>query len=449
MLLMNRRRTLMLLGMAGTRALALGPQGLCVSQSPTATEGPYWVDEKLNRTDIRVDPTDNLVQAGLPLTLQINVQEISGSSCGALAGAWVDLWHCNAAGLYSDESANNTVGKKYLRGYQVLDDNGQVNFTTIYPGWYSGRAVHIHLRVRTFNGTTQYDEFTSQLFFNETVTDAVHAQTPYSVRGHRDTTNTTDMVYSGMSNPSSMLLNLTKTATGYAGAITVAVNLKEVIAKPAIAAGGVVNAAGFQAGIAPEAWISIFGSNLAASTRLAATTDLVSGSLPTNLGGVGVQINNQAAFVDYISPSQINVQAPADATTGAVNVTVTNANGTSSALGANMQAVLPALFASGNYVAGVTTAKPGDTITIYGTGFGPTTQAVAPGLVFSGSYPLASTVTVMIGGKTALVSYAGRVAAGLDQVNVTVPSVADGDQAIAVTVGGVATQSGVLLKVKA
>src|SRR5437667_172656 len=99
----------------------------------------------LNRSDIRIDPADGSTRPGTLLTLAITVTNV-GSTCTPLAGAHVDIWHCDASGLYSDEQANNTVGKKFLRGYQIADDNGAVNFTTVYPGWYNGRTVHIHVR---------------------------------------------------------------------------------------------------------------------------------------------------------------------------------------------------------------------------------------------------------------------------------------------------------------
>src|SRR5437868_6791304 len=118
------RRDALRLGAAGAVAAAgLGPVksslGDCIL-APSETEGPYWVDEMLSRSDIRSDPTTGQLQAGLPLRLSLNVSEITGgTSCAPLAGAYVDIWHCNALGLYSDEAANNTVGQRWLRGYQV------------------------------------------------------------------------------------------------------------------------------------------------------------------------------------------------------------------------------------------------------------------------------------------------------------------------------------------
>src|SRR5262249_48112624 len=154
--------------------------------------GPYFVEELLNRSDIRVDPTDGSVQDGVPLRLAINAQRIDGSACSPLAGANVDVWHCNARGLYSDEAANGTLGKKYLRGFQVTDSNGAVEFTTIYPGWYSGRTVHVHFKVRLYDATQKTYEFTSQLFFDESISDQVLSQAPYNTRGTRSSRNSND-----------------------------------------------------------------------------------------------------------------------------------------------------------------------------------------------------------------------------------------------------------------
>jgi uncharacterized protein (TIGR03437 family) len=467
MLILNRRRTLALLGTAGASALLgrLGEQGanaassFTCATSPTATEGPYWVDEMLNRSDIRTDPTDGSIRPGVPLTLNINVHEVGSAGCGLLSGAHVDIWHCEAAaGLYSDEAANNTVGKKYLRGYQVTDDNGSVQFTTIYPGWYSGRTVHIHVRIRTYNDTQVYDEFTSQVFFDDTITDTVFTQAPYNQRKARDTRNATDMVLQGMANSTQMFLNLTANASGYTASIDIGVNLKTAtVSKPAIAAGGVVNAASLNAGIAPGSWITIFGSNLASATHALNSSDLVDGALPTTLSGVSVQINSKPAFVDYVSPTQINLQAPTDDTIGSVPLTATNSNGTSDTFTANLQSILPGLFASSNYVAAVrsdgtivtgSAVKPGDVLELFGTGFGPTTPAVAAGIVFSGSAPVSNPVTTTIGDLLAPIAYAGLVAAGLYQFNVTVPSLADGDYEVIAKVAGLSTQSGVKLKIQ-
>ena len=261
-----------LLGAAGATALAApfatrtagaADAAACVT-TPAETEGPYFVDENLNRSDIRVDPSDGSISPGVPLTMQIAVSQVTASSCAVLSGAHVEVWHCDAGGTYSDEQTNNSRGKKFLRGYQTTDDSGIVRFTTIYPGWYSGRAVHIHFKVRTYSGSTILDEFTSQFYFDDAVTDAVHALSPYHTRGARDTRNASDGILRATSNSDRLMLNLVQADDGYAATVNVGVNLKTPAASvAAIAANGVINAASFQSGVAPGAWIAILGQNLA------------------------------------------------------------------------------------------------------------------------------------------------------------------------------------------
>ncbi|NEU76523.1 intradiol ring-cleavage dioxygenase [Hassallia byssoidea VB512170] len=184
--------------------------------SPEQTEGPYFVDEKLNRSDIRSDPSDGSVKDGVPLQLTLRVSQVSSTSCTPLKGAIVDIWHCDALGVYSDvnDRSFSTVGKKFLRGYQVTDAQGTVEFTTIYPGWYPGRTVHIHFKVRT-NATSQKSyEFTSQLYFDDSISDQVHAQTPYASKGQRTLKNAQDGIFQDGGNQ--LLLTPTKTNQGYA-----------------------------------------------------------------------------------------------------------------------------------------------------------------------------------------------------------------------------------------
>jgi len=453
----DRRRTLAILG-SGLAAMLEGAS--CLSPNPALEEGPYFIEEKLLRSDVRSDPSTGVVQAGTLLTLAITVQNQSGGVCAPLTGAYVDIWQCNASGIYSDEAQENTSGQKYLRGYQITDDNGLVQFTTIYPGWYSGRAVHIHIRVRTYSGSTVLGDFETQSFFDPAVTSAVFALAPYNTRGAPDTVNSTDRVYTGASNASLNLWTLTKTSSGYAAALNLAVSLTApASALPAIASGGIANAAGSAAGIAPGAWAAIYGTNLAATIYTLAGSDIVNNLIPTTLAGVSVQIDGNAAYMDYVSPTQINVLTPADTKTGSVQVTVKNSAGTSSAAAATQQTILPGLFTLSGYVRAVRVsdgailsatvpAKTGDVIELYGTGFGPTTTAVTPGVVFTGAYPTSNMVTVTIGGVAASVSFAGLVGPGLYQINLTVPAgLVAGDNAVIASVGGFSTQSGALLKV--
>jgi len=121
----------------------------------------------LNRMDIRIDPTDESIKEGLPLKLVYRVSDVTGGTCAPLAGAQVDVWHCDADGVYSgvQDRSFDTTDQIWLRGYQITDEAGIATFLTIVPGWYSGRAVHIHFKIRTEDGY----EFTSQFFFDPTV----------------------------------------------------------------------------------------------------------------------------------------------------------------------------------------------------------------------------------------------------------------------------------------
>ena len=114
-----------------TDAIAASIPG-CVLR-PEQTEGPYFIDEKLNRSDIRSDPSDKSIKPGVPLRLEFQVSTVTANSCGPLSGAMVDVWHCDALGVYSDvqDSVADSRGKKFLRGYQVTDEKGIANFLTV------------------------------------------------------------------------------------------------------------------------------------------------------------------------------------------------------------------------------------------------------------------------------------------------------------------------------
>ena len=182
---------------------------------PEQTEGPYFVDEKLNRSDIRSDPADGSVREGIPLRLAFQVSRTDGRTCNPLSGAIVDIWQCDALGIYSDvrDQAFDTRGKKFLRGYQATNTNGVAEFLTIYPGWYSGRAVHIHFKIRTAPAPGRAHEFTSQLYFDESITNQVYKQVPYNSKGRRSTTNDADFGF--RSGGKQLMPALTKDGQGY------------------------------------------------------------------------------------------------------------------------------------------------------------------------------------------------------------------------------------------
>ena len=227
-------------------------------------------------------------------------------------------------------------------------------------------------------------------------------------------------------------------------------------ARPAISSTrGVVNAASFETAIAENTWITIAGTNLSATTRSWGAADFAGSQLPTSLDGVSVTVNNKPAYVQYISPTQINALAPADPALGQVEVKVVSGGQTSEAVTATLQALAPALFtfdgkaaaathADGSILSKSSPAKPGETIVLFGTGFGPTSPAAGAGQITSQPGPLTNTPTVTMGGLAAPVVFGGLTPnfARLYQFNVTVPAAApDGDLTVVIEAGGVSSPS--------
>ena len=254
---------------------------------------------------------------------------------------------------------------------------------------------------------------------------------------------------------------------GYGEAFVVKLAAPEPPQPPVIAS--VLNAASLQPGIQAGSWVTIRGTNLANTSpgRNPTAAEMANGSLPTSLDGVSVTIDGQPAFVDYISPTQINVQAPADSATGPVAVVVANNGQASAAATAQLQAVAPAFFVySGtNYavasrlsdgaavgdpsaVPGAVAAKPGDTLVLLGTGFGATNPPVPAGSTVSGAAAVVTAPTVTVGGMAVQVTGADIAAgnAALYQVTIQLPATAPtGAVAVEASVGGVESPGGVLL----
>jgi protocatechuate 3,4-dioxygenase beta subunit len=174
--------------------------------APELTEGPYYVPDERMRRDI----TEG--KAGMPLTLRLRVLDVS--TCKPIKGAAVDIWHCDALGVYSGVQGN---AANFLRGVQRTDASGAASFRTVYPGWYRGRAVHVHVKVFVGGNVVH----TGQFFFPAAVTNAVARRAPYSRHGRPDTPNASDSIF--RNGGSRSMLKLTRSGKGYVGAISMGV----------------------------------------------------------------------------------------------------------------------------------------------------------------------------------------------------------------------------------
>lgn len=190
---------------AGPAAVASGLV-TCVL-APEQTEGPYYVDDAAVRRNV----TEG--KPGVPLTLRLTV--VSASSCKPIRGAAVEIWHCDAGGVYSGTSAESD--ERFLRGIQRTDAKGVAVFRTIYPGWYPGRAVHIHTMAHIAGNVVH----TGQLYFPDAVTDAVFRRSPYNRRPNRDPRNSGDFIYRNGGKRST--LRLVRRGSAYVGSITMGV----------------------------------------------------------------------------------------------------------------------------------------------------------------------------------------------------------------------------------
>jgi protocatechuate 3,4-dioxygenase beta subunit len=176
--------------------------------APEQTEGPYYIDDHLIRSNI----TEG--KPGVPLELRLQV--LNASSCKPIRGATVEVWHCDASGNYSGFSTPSQ--RTYLRGGQRSNSLGNVKFKTIYPGWYQGRTTHIHVKVHVGGRVVH----TGQLYFLDSMTAAVYrSRSPYKSRGQKDTPNARDMIYANGGKQSTV--RLTRHGPGFIGRLALGV----------------------------------------------------------------------------------------------------------------------------------------------------------------------------------------------------------------------------------
>jgi protocatechuate 3,4-dioxygenase beta subunit len=224
------------------QSCSLTPSLIEVEGTPQQTEGPYFVDDMPNRSDLRIDTADGKIQEGMPLNLILHVYALNdkvgnaeGPTCTPLKGAKVDIWEANSQGVYSGVQSAGTRDNNFLRGNQLTDENGTVQFTTIYPGWYEGRAIHIHVKVRASQNSNEPLEWTSQFYLNNSINDKVHTQAPYSNHGPVDVTNEEDFIYEGPSTDGmlqaktggQLMLELVEDRQGYAGTFNIVLDASQ------------------------------------------------------------------------------------------------------------------------------------------------------------------------------------------------------------------------------
>ncbi|HUK97342.1 MAG TPA: intradiol ring-cleavage dioxygenase [Gaiellaceae bacterium] len=201
-------------GITAERASGDGPAAVstglvsCVL-TPELTEGPYYIAGEKVRRNI----TDG--HPGTPLALRLSV--VDASTCKPVKGAAVDIWHADAAGVYSGFGAG-TASRTFMRGIQPTNAQGLASFISVYPGWYTGRAVHIHVKVHVGGNVVH----TGQLFFSDAITDTVYKRPPYSSRPNRDTRNAQDSIF--VNGGKRSMLALKQSESGWIGSITMGVH---------------------------------------------------------------------------------------------------------------------------------------------------------------------------------------------------------------------------------
>jgi protocatechuate 3,4-dioxygenase beta subunit len=211
------------LGGDGDEAVAAAA-GTCLRLNAEQEEGPFYVD--LGK--VRADVVEG--QAGVPLDLRIRV--VDHARCEPVANAAVDIWQCNALGVYSDEASEGTEGEGYLRGIQFTDADGFAELQTVYPGHYAGRATHIHVKVH-IGGTRTKKSYsgghlshTGQMLFDEGMNSKVYALSPYSSSTVARVPNTSDRVYTEQGGSRSMIKVTGSPSSGLKGQIALGIEPK-------------------------------------------------------------------------------------------------------------------------------------------------------------------------------------------------------------------------------
>lgn len=452
----NRRHFLAALSAGGAFFLQPGAFAQALLLTPAQTEGPYYPNRlPLDQDNDLLIINDNITPAlGTVAWLSGRILDRNGAP---IRGALVEVWQADNRGSYiHTQGALNGGRDGNFQGYgrfQTASD-GRYLFRTIKPGLYPGRSRHIHAKISLPGGRS----LTTQLYVEgETGNDSVLNRVPASQRSAviRPWVPAPASAVGALSVNWDVVMNFTPSTNPATSRPTL------------VSMAGVTHGATLESGIASGSWVTLFGTGLAPTTRIWNAGDIVDGRLPESLDGVSVSINNRPASIYYISPTQLNVLAPEATAEGNVPVTVSTSAGTSAAITVNFRRLSPGLFqfpsenaaavrADGtligpaNLIAGATTvpARPGDTILLFGTGFGPTRPSVLPNETFSVPLPTTNSVRVQIHNQLAPVAFAGLVSPGLYQFNVTVPDLPDGDYPVSAEVAGVRTSRALKLRLE-
>lgn len=419
--------------------------------TPEQTLGPYYPDRMpLDRDNDLLILNGNITPAvGTVSWISGRILSRAGSP---VRGALVEIWQADENGAYIHSASPVRNRDTNFQGYGrfLTGSGGAYLFRTVKPGLYPGRTRHVHFAV-TAPGQPR---FVTQLYIEGEAfngTDGV-------LRGITNAAQRASVVVPWNAVDGSRIGELAARFDVVLG-VTPA-ETAEAERPTIVSMSGIVSAATEIPGVVPGGCITIYGAGLAAGTRNWTAADAADNQLPRTLDGVSVQIGGKAAPVLYISPKQVNVQAPPDLEAGNAAVTVNNASGTSDAVNTSVLALAPGFFQiAEEYVAAVrldgsrigpaASAAPGETIVLYGTGFGPTIPAAQTGQLTAEALPLAAAVTVRVDGIVAAVSFAGLASPGLYQIHITVPDLRDGDHAITAEVGGVRMQKMALLRTRA
>lgn len=408
-----------------------------LTETPGLTIGPYYPD----RMPLDLDNDLLLINDAVTPALG-EISWITGrvlDRTGApVRGALVEIWQADTNGAYIHTASPIANRDRNFQGYGkfLTAGDGRYLFRTVKPGLYPGRTRHVHCAV-TIPGQSR---FTTQLFVNG---DAQNA-TDGLLNGVRDANQRANILRDWSPMTGSALGELVTTfdiIMGYtptdAGATAT---------KPMVGYTGVSSAANHVPGVASGSWVSIYGEKLSGSTRTWGEADIVNGKLPKAIDGVSVKIDGRDASVYYVSPKQLNVLAPELPAASSATVTVTSAQGSSETVTVAVNTFQPAFFVNEEGYVGAA-VKAGDTISIYGTGFGPTNPKKEADDAVTGVLPLANTARLWLDTRELNLQFAGMVSPGLYQFNFTVPDLGNGDHALTASVGGVRTEKIARLKI--